>query len=291
MNLVEIFELYPTEDDCISHLEQLRWDNNPRCPYCNSTNSTNLKQEKRYHCNTCNTSYSVTVGTIFHNTRLPLQKWFLALCLILNARKGLSARQLARDLKVNKDTAWRISMKIRDAMFDRGQRELLTGLVEADETYVGGKPRKHHPDDKNHPRGRGTKKTPVVGLIERGGKVHAEAVDKGSLNMKKLTALVRRNVDIATTTLITDEFGGYLGIKQIMPHRVIRHHHWYVDGDIHTNNIESFWALLKRGIIGQFHKVSLRYLPCYINEFCYRFNHRNNDSVFELTLRRGLGVA
>jgi len=146
MNTVEVFKRFPTQEDCVSYLEQVRWGDAPKCPYCGSDNSTPLPNEKRHHCNNCNTSYSVTVGTIFHRTHLPLQKWFLAISLILNARKGISARQLARDIEVHRNTAWRISMKIREAMSQRHQRELLTGLVEMDETYIGPrKPRKEHP--------------------------------------------------------------------------------------------------------------------------------------------------
>lgn len=291
MNIVEVFEKFPTQEDCIKHLEKVRWNDQPKCPYCNSFNTTVL--QKRHHCNNCNTSFSVTVATIFHHTRLPLQKWFLALSLILNAKKGVAARQLARDLKVNKDTAWRILMKIREAMRQSEQRNLLSGVIEMDETYVGGKPRKQQKKGENTPpnkRGRGTKKTPVVGMVERGGKIKVKAVKKSKLNAKDLSKLVRGSVDINNSVLITDEFKGYLGIKKFMPHQTINHQMWYVDGDIHTNGIESFWALLKRGIVGQFHKVSLHHLPKYIDEFCYRHNHRKHDDLFGLTLERGLGV-
>jgi len=288
MDITEIFELFPTQADCIAHLEKVRWQGKPRCVYCGSTNTIPTKKN-RHHCNSCNTKFSVTVGTIFHHTHLPCQKWLLAVALVLNAKKGISARQLARDLKVNKDTAWRIGMKIRDAMQESAQRELLTGLVEMDEAYIGGKPRKGISGDKS-PRGRGTKKTPVVGMIERGGKVRAKVMKKEGLTIKKLTSLVRRNIDISNSTLITDEFSGYFGIKYIMPHKTVDHSVWYVDGDAHTNTIESFWAILKRGIVGQYHKVSLRYLPKYIDEFSYRFNHRHHDDLFGQTIHRALGV-
>lgn len=127
MNIVEIFDRFPTEKDCLNYIEQIRWKGTPVCPYCNSKNQTPLKNENRYHCNNCNTSFSVTVRTIFHKTKLPLQKWFLAISLILNAKKGISARQLARDIKVNKDTAWSMGMRVRRAMVE--QRELMTGIV------------------------------------------------------------------------------------------------------------------------------------------------------------------
>lgn len=279
MDIVKIFEKFPTQQDCITHLEHVRWDGTPRCPYCDSDRVTPVLKKSRHHCNNCNTSFSVTVGTIFHHTHLPLQKWFLALMLILNAKKGISARQLARDLNVNKNTAWRISMQIRRAMHEAEHRNLLTGIVEMDEAYVGGKPRRGYPDSPNAPRGRGTKKIPVVGMIERGGRVKAKVVQKKDLNAKHLSALVRRNVDISNAVLITDEYGGYVGIKRFMHHEVVNHRIWYVSGFRHTNNIESFWAILKRGIIGQYHRVTLQHLPEYINEFTYRFNHRHDADL------------
>ncbi len=290
MNIIEIYQKFPTEDDCLRHLEAVRWQGKPRCTYCNSPNSTPLPKQKRHHCNNCNTTYSVTVGTIFHHTHLQLQKWFLAITLILNAKKGISARQLSRDLQVNKDTAWRISMKIREAMMERTQRELLTGIVEVDETYIGGKPRKGGPNGGKIHRGRGTTKTPVVGMVERQGRVTAKVVNKYKLKSKDLKSLIRQHVDIKNTTLMTDEYRGYAGIQQIMAHKVINHTMWYVDGEVHTNTIESFWALLKRGIIGQFHKVSIRYLPHYVNEFCYRYNYREHEDLFGLTIKRALEV-
>jgi len=290
MNIIKIYEIFPTEKDCISHLENVRWHSKPQCTYCHSTNTTPLPKENRYHCNNCNTTFSVTVGTIFHHTHLPLQKWFLAIALVLNAKKGMAARQLARDLEVNKDTAWRMGMKIRQAMTQQAQRELLTGIVEMDETYIGGKPRKGGNNGEPLKRGRGTKKTPIVGMIERGGNVVAKPIKKGKLNAKSLNSLVRENVDTKNAVLITDEYKGYIGIKQFMPHEVINHTEWYVDGDVHTNSIESFWALLKRGIVGQYHKVSFRYLPKYIDEFCYRQNNRKRDDLFGLTLQRAVGV-
>lgn len=287
MNIISVYRQFPTNDDCIAHLEQVRWSGKPACPYCQAQQSTPASKEHRHHCNSCNTTFSVTVRTIFHHSHLPLQKWFLAVSLVLNAKKGIAARQLARDLEVNKNTAWRMAMKIREAMSESDQRIILSGLVEMDETYVGGKPR---PGSGGEPpkRGRGTKKTPVIGMVERGGRVKAGVAKKDALTAPKLSALVRRNVDIANTILITDEYKGYLGIKSFMPHETVVHSQWYVDGFRHTNNVESFWALLKRGIVGQYHKVSLRYLPKYIDEFCYRHNNRGQEDLFALTLNRSV---
>jgi hypothetical protein len=205
----------------------------------------------------------------------------------LNAKKGLAARQMARHLNINKDTAWRIDMKIRKAMSEREQRELLTGIVECDETYIGGKPRPGSGSEPNK-RGRGTKKTPVLGMAQRKGEIRTEVIKNRNLDSKNLKMLVRRNVDIQNATLITDEYRGYIGIQMIMPHKIVDHSIWYVNGDAYINTVESFWALLKRGIVGQYHKVSLRYLPKYVDEFSYRWNHRKDENLWTTTLRKAV---
>jgi transposase-like protein len=292
MNIVQVYQRFPSQESCLEYLERVRWKGKPMCPYCKSENSSPLINENRHHCNNCNTSYSVTVGTIFHKTHLDSQKWFLALSLILNAKKGISARQLSRDLDVNKNTAWYMAMRIRRAMSERWHRELLQGIIEMDETYVGGKPRlgnNRRPTGKNK-RGRGTEKIPVVGMIERNGKVKAGARIDKILSAKKLQALVRSNIDLTASTIITDDFRGYLGLSKIVKHQVVDHTKCFTCGDVHTNSVESFWALLKRGITGQYHKISRKYLNKYVDEFCYRYNNRNNKDIFDIAIQRALGV-
>ncbi len=289
MNIINIFKQFPDQESCIKYLEQKRWNNKPVCPYCQSENTNPLKSENRFrhHCNGCRKSFSVTIGTIFEDSRLPLQKWFLAISLMLNAKKGISSRQLARDLELPVKTAWSVNHRIRKAM--KQDSGLLSGIVEMDETYVGGKPRKEakkkdkdgNDDDKGNPRGRGTKKECVVGMIERNGRVRASNVNKDSLKAKDLKDLVRANVDLENTVLMTDEYRGYLTMKRIINHLSINHSKEYARGIIHTNTIESFWAILKRGIMGQFHKVSKKYLNAYVDEFCWRFNERENKSSFD----------
>lgn len=136
MDIAEVCDRLPTEPDCLAYLEGLRWNGMPACPYCGSRRNTPILDEHRYHCNSCNTTYSVTVRTIFHHTRLPLQKWFLAIMLVLNAREGIPARQLSRHLKVNKNTAWLMGTRIRRAMIS--SRNLLLGIAEMDKTNFGG---------------------------------------------------------------------------------------------------------------------------------------------------------
>lgn len=287
MNIIQVYKTFPTQDDCLDHLEKVRWNSKPKCPYCASTRVTPMKGERRHHCNNCNTSFSVTVKTIFHKSKLELQKWFLAISLILNAKKGIAARQLARDLEVTKDTAWYMAMRIRRAMIETPS--LLSGIVEMDETYVGGKPRKGDPMPNK--RGRGTKKTPVVGMVQRGGEIKAKVMRKDKLTAKELSSIVREKIDVDRAVLVTDEYRGYCKISDFMPQFTINHQLAYADGDIHTNTMEGFWSLFKRGIVGQFHKVSVFHLPRYVDEFCFRYNNRMNEHAFDFLLSRALGGA
>jgi transposase-like protein len=229
------------------------------------------------------------MGTIFHDSRLPLQKWFLAISLILNAKKGISSRQLARDIEVHVETAWSMGHRIRKAM-QQDEGLLLKGIVEMDETYVGGKPRKEAKRDKDddnemptiNKRGRGTKKQAVVGMIERKGSVKAQMANNNKLGFSVLADLVRKSVDTKQAILYTDEFKAYSQMHSIIEHKQIDHSAGiYSINGISTNCMESFWAILKRGIMGQFHKVSKKHLQKYLDEFCWRFNNRKNENSFE----------
>ena len=279
MNLIQIFKKFPSQEACIAHLEEKRWNNNPVCPYCNAKQSS--KMSGRHHCNRCNTSFSVTVNTIFHHTHLPLQKWFLAISLILNAKKGISSRQLARDIEVTKDTAWRMQMQIRKAMVE--MPSLMTGICEMDETYIGGKGRGRKSGEKLK-RGRGTNKTPVVGIVSRDNKrVNAKVLHK--LSFADLKKVAKDNIDLENAVLMTDDFTGYIPFKNLVKHETINHSaKEYARGNIHTNTIEGFWATLKRGIVGQYHYLSDKYLNKYIVEFCFKYNNRNNENMFDLVL-------
>lgn len=292
MNIIQIFKKFPTQESCLEHLEKARWADKPVCTYCGSEKVCKHKEKtkERWQCWSCQKSFSVTVGTIFHHTHIPLQKWFLLISLMLNAKKGLSACQAARDIEMRRPTVWSMMHRIRNAMKDNGA--LLCGIVEMDETYVGGKPRKGNDRDDDidggntSTRGRGTKKVPVVGMVERGGNVKAKKASKFTLKAKDLNELIRQNINTVGSVLVTDEYRGYNKVAEILKHYRINHQVSYVSGDIHTNTMESFWAIVKRGIIGQFHKVSAKYLDKYLNEFCFRYNARNDDSgnVFDLAL-------
>lgn len=292
MNMFELMDKFPSHEHCIELLEKKRWGDKIKCAYCDSenTNTYQYKGKRCHHCNNCRKSFSVTVNTIFHDTKVPLHKWFILMSLMLNAKKGLSACQASRDLGITRITVWYMMHRVRKAMADKDT--LLSGIVEMDETYIGGKPRKearkHKDDDDNdtplppiNKRGRGTKKECVVGMIERGGKVKAKHVNKNNLKFVDMQKLVRKNVKIDKSILITDEYKAYNRMRQFITHLSVNHQKEYVRGRIHTNTIESFWAIVKRGIVGQFHKVSSKYLYMYIDEFCWRFNNRNNDDKFD----------
>lgn len=292
ISIPKVYALYPTQEACIRHLEDVRWHGTPVCPYCKSTNASSVPKELRHHCNNCNTTFSVTVGTIFHKTKMDLQKWFVAISIILNAKKGVSARQLGRDLEINKDTAWYMAMRIRRAMVEQGA--LLEGIVEVDETYIGGKPRKgviSNPNNRGtgNKRGMGTKKTPVMGAVERGGRVTAKVVRR--TNAATMERMVRESIAPGKCLVFTDEHRGYTNLNNFVEHKTVNHKYEYVNGEIHTNTIEGFWALIKRGIVGQYHHVAVRHLNKYLNEFCFRYNHRQNAGMlFDLTISKALGV-
>lgn len=212
----------------------------------------------------------------------------MAVSLVINAKKGIAARQLARDIHVTKDTAWRMLMQIRKAMYEYG--DLLQGIIEADETYIGGKNKNRHKDKKTKGgQGRGGKdKQPVFGVVERNGKVRAQTVK--DVTKRTLQSLIMENVKRGSTVM-TDEWVAYNGLSKKYTHKVIKHGEGcYVDGDIYTNTLEGFWSLFKRGFVGQYHQLSKRYLGRYLDEFCFRYNNRENINLFGLILANGVCV-
>ena len=282
MNLIEVFRKFPTQESCIVHLESIRWPETPTCPFCGSE-SVARKAEKgrsgRWNCHTCHNSYNVLSGTIFEKTRVPLQKWFLAIALTLNAKKSLSSYQLARDIETTHQTALYMQHRIRAAMTDNDK--MLEGVIEADETYVGGKPRRANKksDHKPNKPGRGTKKTAVIGAIERGGSVIAKVAT--DLSGKGIVKFLKKHVSLPDSLLVTDEYKGYNAIDDLMAHEVINHSDEYAVGDVHTNSIEGFWALIKRAWYGSHHHYSKKYMPLYIAETSWKYNERKNPNAFE----------
>ena len=261
MNLIDVFTRHPDQESCIEHIETVRWPGDAAtCPHCGSDN-VGRKQDGervgRWNCRACKSSFNALSGTIFAKTKVPLQKWFLAIALMVNAKKSLSSWQLGRDLEITHQTALYMQHRIRSQMASE-QKDLLHGIVEADETYVGGKPRKNwNGTAPGAKRGRGTDKTPVIGAVERGGDVVAMVAT--DLTGKGTLEFVQATVDTEASVLITDEYAAYNAIGKLLPHTVIDHGRQYVDGGIHTNTIESFWSLIKRAFYGTHHHYSLKY--------------------------------
>ena len=284
MNLIEVMERFSDQESCIEHLERIRWRATPVCPHCGCIEVVRKKEDGvgrvgRFHCSACHASFKVTCGTVFHGTKIPLQKWFLAISLILNAKKGLSSYQLQRDLELNQKTAWYILTRIRAEMSKKG-RALLQGIIEADETYIGGKPRKENKKEDREPakRGRGTDKTPVIGAVERGGKIVAQVAE--NLTGRTILEFIKKAVKIEDSELMTDEFHAYNEIGRQMKHHIINHQEQFVDGEVHTNTIEGFWSLLKRAWYGSHHHYTTGFTPLYVAERCYVYNYRNLQCIW-----------
>jgi transposase-like protein len=288
--ILGVYRRWPTRDACIQHLERVRWGESPTCPYCASAQVSRhreLTRDDRWQCQGCKRSFSATVGTIFHKSHIDLQRWFLLISLMMSAKKGLSSMQAARDLEMRQPTVWSMMHRVRRAMVDDGA--LLSGVVEMDETYVGGKPRKRNRRDDDPPGGQGvTTKEPVLGAVERGGRVKMRATTHEMLTAEYLNKAIREMVQSKGTILTTDEYSGYAHANGMVAHRTINHSVEYVRDDlfrgqfgrIHTNTIESVWAIVKRAVYGQFHHVSRKYLPLYLNEIAHRYNARRSNDAF-----------
>ncbi|HEV2491842.1 MAG TPA: IS1595 family transposase [Terriglobia bacterium] len=279
MNLVDVINHFPTDDRCRELLRRLRWPNGPECPRCHGKAAELETEKELFYCGECDYQFTVTAGTIFNDTHLPLTKWFLATLLLCESRKGMSANQIKRTLGISYKTAWYLCHRIRAAMKET-DKPMLDGTVEIDETYVGGV--------KRWETGRANKEV-VIGIRQRGGALrmfHASDVSSGTL-AKYIKENVSRDVDM----IVTDEWASYP--KAMMEsgihgdkHETIKHKDKvYVDGDVHTNTVESAFSLLKRGIIGTWHRISAKHLQAYCEEMCFRFDRRNSAALFLDTLR------
>ena len=272
INLVNLIERYHSEQSCRARLEELRWPDGVECPRCDSKNVARMDQRHQYQCRSCRYQFSVTAGTIFHDSHLPLWKWFLAVYLIVESKKGISANQLKRMIDVTYKTAWYLSHRIRAAL-NEVDAQLLKGIVEADETFVGGKV-------EGMGRGYTGNKTIVVGALQRGGNIVLQVV-RGR-DRETLHGFIRENVAGDVEAIYTDEWGAYKGIAdKDTEHKTVNHSEGeYVKGDVHTNSLENIWSLLKRSIIGAYHQVSTKHLDAYLDELEFRFNNRENPYMF-----------
>lgn len=285
MNLIKLTEKLSSHKACIQHLERLRWPEGPICHYCGNKRISGLPQENRHKCLTCNRSFSVLQGTIFQASKLSLQKWFIAIYLIVDAKKGVSSLQLSRHLNVNKDTAWYLQKRIRQAM-----REdiYLQGIIEIDETYLGGSrtnKKTKEVEAKGIPKTGMQHKVPILGMYEREGKIILKVLNKAW--GEEIKPLVKEHVN-SISCIVTDGFGGYFGLNKYFDKHIVINHgkKQYSKGRFSMSSIEGFWAMLKRAVIGVYHKISIEYLQEYLNEIAFKFNHRFSKYRFEILINR-----
>src|SRR6266705_5649441 len=277
MNLPQLVADFQAEEKCRAYLEALRWRDGVSCPRCASQKISRVLKRGQFDCDSCRYQFSVTAGTIFHDSHLPLWKLLLATYMMVGAKKGVSANQLKRTLVVSYKTAWYLCHRIRAAMKDASPRQ-LSGIVEVDETYVGGRRRGI---------GRGNYrqyKTTVIGAVERGGRVRLQIIPKA--NKKNLHASIRKVTKPETEAIYTDQERAYSGIAdQDTEHKTVNHTAGeYVRGNVHTNTIESVWSLFERSIIGAYHQISTKHMPKYLDEQAWRFDNRRNEYLFRDTL-------
>lgn len=271
-SLLQMMEAFPDEQVCIDHLRAIRWKNGAYCPHCGSTTVYHFSDRRTHKCGECRQRFSIKVGTIFEDTKLPLRKWFIAIWLITSHKKGIASTQLAKDLKITQKSAWFVLHRLRYAARTQSFAAPLEGDIEVDETYIGGKNKNRH-KGKKVPGTGSAGKAIVMGAIERGGSVVARVVQ--STETEEMEAFVDGVVSDKVTTLSTDEHSGYrrLGVKY--PHGVVRHGKGeYVSGVIHTQTIDGYWSQLKRQIIGIHHWVSVKHLDRYVAESSWRYNRR-----------------
>jgi transposase-like protein len=276
MNLSVLNVDFDTDSECREALEDLRWPAGVRCLRCDSDKISRISTRRQYDCDSCRYRFSVTTGTVFHDSHLPLQKWFLAVLLMCEAKKGLSANQMKRTLGVAHKTAWYLCHRIREAMKTDGSID-LAGTVECDETYIGGKIRGKANRYKN--------KAIVLGALERGGEIRIRTATSNS--REQLHGFIRESA-ANPKRVMTDEWPAYRGIADHdTTHETVQHgRKEYVRGDIHTNGIEGAFGLFKRAIVGSFHQVSHKHLDRYLDEFEFRYNNRKNPYLFRDTIMR-----
>lgn len=273
IGVLEFNNLFPDEDTAVAYFETIRWGQTPTCPRCNQSDkiSPGQKQYQRW-CGHCRKYFSAKTGTVMEASNKPIRIWLLAMYFLMTARKGISALQLSKELSCSYPTAWFLLHRIREAC--GSELEALSGQIEMDETYLGGKEKNKHQSQKPKKLRGTTGKQAVIGMRERGGKVKAKPI--AGTDRETMKSEIDQNIEKGST-LYTDDHGVYRGLDMTdYDHKVVNHSaKQYVDGMAHTNGIESVWAVLKRGFYGTYHNWSMKHTQRYVNEFTFRLNEGN----------------
>ena len=284
-SLPQLLDYFREEETCIEYYEQIRWNGKPVCPHCGSERVYNTNRGYKCANKECHKKFTVKVGTIFENSKIPFRIWFAAIYLATTHKKGISSVQLALDLGITQKTAWFVLHRIREMLKDKSPQMLgENNMVEVDEAYLGGKEgnkhlrkRRSHQDNSVTNEGKPYKeKKVIVGLIERNGNVVLKHVPKADAN--NMVAFIKNHVP-AGSTVYTDEAKVYNKLHKTYTHDNVKHSlNIYVDGNVHTNTIENFWSVLKRGLYGVYHQVSDKHVSRYLDEYAARFNTRSLTS-------------
>ena len=283
MSVIELFKMFPDDESARKWMEESRWGNERHCPSCGSVKTKTVPNEKPmpYHCGDCRKYFSVKTGTVMQSSKIGLQKWVIAMYLMSTNLKGVSSMKLHRDLGVTQKTAWFMAQKIREGWLGGKDADKLDGIVEVDETYIGGINRNRHHHKKVKGSG-GKGKDIVIGAVERDGDIRVAHIPLA--NIENLDGFVSKNVKDGST-VCTDEHSGYAGLNEFYTHKTVTHSvGQYVNGMAHTNGIESFWATLKRGYKGTYHHMSAKHLSRYVTEFAGRHNVRDHDTIDQMEI-------
>lgn len=291
-SVLELVRTFDTVEKCIQYLKQLRWKDTIECPHCQNSEKKiyKYKNGKMYKCSSCQKQFNVTTNTIFQGTHISLKNWFYVLYTFVNHKKGISSIQISKDLGITIKSAWAMLYKIRYAMKDRKGK--LSGEVEVDETFIGGKNHNHHYNKRvKNSQGRSLKtKAGIYGFVERDGRVRTIRIRK--MYGKGMRLLFAKFVD-TSSIIYSDEYKGYRGLnKMFKGHKIVNHGAYqYVDGDKTTNTIETFWSHLKRGIVGTYHSISKKLIHRYCVEFEYRWNmiKKSDEECFETVITQSFG--
>nr|WP_246839077.1 IS1595 family transposase [Leptospira wolffii] len=282
---------FPTEQDVIDYFIHLKYPKGIHCPHCGSTKVCARKATPRkFQCNSCNDSFSIFRSSIFRDTKVDLRKWLYVTHLVVNAKKGISACQVHREIRGSYKTSWRMVHQIRKGMGQVVSKNPLKAIIEIDEAYVPASPK----IKVKSKRGRGTFKTPIVGVYNRDkDRIYATVARPNEIGQKlsgKQLLGILEQVASKDSIIMTDEFRSYNILdRRGYDHRKINHSEYqYAFNGIHVNNVEAFWSIFKRGLVGSFHHVSGKYLQNYIDEFTYRFNHRKDPHIFYKLLKRSI---